>query len=691
MPRITISYRRDDSGVIAGRMFDRLVIHYGRDAIFRDIDDVPLGVDFREHISAVLDASDIVLAIIGPRWLGPRGGQTRLSNEADPVRVEIEAALRKGMPLIPVLVMRGAMPQASQLPESLRDFAYRNAIQVDAGQDFDVHIARLVRAMDRILRQKADSGPVRQPQDGGEPLAASPVDAAAPPEATGLLEPEVAVRRVEDLLPVPDAAAPTASPDKRERRARGGAGHSGIAIAVAAGLLVGAAAAAAVAVLVGPALPPDVAAMATAKDAAETRASSLQTELAAARKKAAADETDLAAAQKTVADQNERLHELQTGGDQATKDLATQKDIAAKAQAQVQLLSAQVHALGDEKARAGKAEKELADAKNTVADQNRQLHELQTGGAQAAKDLAAQKDIAAKAQTQVQLLSAQVQALGDEKGHADKAEEDLAAEQQTNAAQKTRIEQLPHDLTTLGNRLAAAEAAQSAAKSPAAALPPAAVPDAGAVEASWTTDQKRAAQRALRAVVDFRGEPNGDFAAATRGAIKRFQAFDAAPATGILTEDERQQLLAMATRLAALLDRPASSPEGVGATAVKNGEARYAHAWNYETGKGVKPNPAEAAYWYGLAAKDGSAAALTNLGTLVARGFAGTKPSPADAEILWWAAAARGEATAMFDLGAMWEHGIGVNIDLVKAKAWYERAAARNLAAARAALRRLGG
>ena len=83
MPRkITISYRRDDSGVITGRIFDRLAAHFGRDAVFRDIDDIPPGVDFRKHISGILDDSDIVLAVVGPRWIGPRAGQSRLANAA---------------------------------------------------------------------------------------------------------------------------------------------------------------------------------------------------------------------------------------------------------------------------------------------------------------------------------------------------------------------------------------------------------------------------------------------------------------------------------------------------------------------------------------------------------------------------------------------------------------------------------
>jgi len=151
MPRITISYRREDSGVITGRIFDRLVVRYGRDAIFRDIDNVPFGVDFRTHIDQVLGASDVVVAVVGPQWAGPAGSPSRLGDTVDPVRVEIETALRKGVPLIPVLVLGAAMPAGDQLPESLKDFAYRNAVQLDAGQDFDVHMARVIRAIDGVL------------------------------------------------------------------------------------------------------------------------------------------------------------------------------------------------------------------------------------------------------------------------------------------------------------------------------------------------------------------------------------------------------------------------------------------------------------------------------------------------------------------------------------------------------------
>jgi chemotaxis protein histidine kinase CheA len=151
MPRITISYRREDSLDITGRIFDRLAGHFGREAVFRDIDSIPLGADFRRHVDRVLDESDIILAIVGPRWIGPDKEHVRLASPADPVRLEIETALRMDKPLIPVLVSRAVMPHPDVLPDSLHDFVFRHAVQIDSGQDFDVHVNRLIRAMERLL------------------------------------------------------------------------------------------------------------------------------------------------------------------------------------------------------------------------------------------------------------------------------------------------------------------------------------------------------------------------------------------------------------------------------------------------------------------------------------------------------------------------------------------------------------
>jgi hypothetical protein len=165
MPRITISYRRDDTLDITGRIFDRLAGHFGREAVFRDIDSIPPGADFRRHIDRVLDESDVILAIVGPRWIGPNKKQLRLASPADPVRLEIETALRKDKPLIPVLVSRAVMPHPDVLPASIQDFVYRNAVQVDSGQDFDVHVGRLIRAIERLLRIDEGREPAKAQQE----------------------------------------------------------------------------------------------------------------------------------------------------------------------------------------------------------------------------------------------------------------------------------------------------------------------------------------------------------------------------------------------------------------------------------------------------------------------------------------------------------------------------------------------
>jgi TIR domain len=152
MSKIIVSYRRSDSAAITGRIFDRLVDRYGEESVFMDIDGIPFGTDFRHHIQDALRDADILLAVVGPDWLG-RGadGKSRIQDEADPVRVEIETALRQGLTVIPVLVDDAPMPSAADLPESIRDFAYINAAPIDIGRDFRSHMERLARSLDSII------------------------------------------------------------------------------------------------------------------------------------------------------------------------------------------------------------------------------------------------------------------------------------------------------------------------------------------------------------------------------------------------------------------------------------------------------------------------------------------------------------------------------------------------------------
>ena len=149
---IVISYRRADTTWIAGRILDRLETRFGKEDVFIDIDDMPAGVDFREHLERVLGQCKVLLVLIGPNWTGL--GRAQMPKIADPndwVRIEIETALRRNVPIIPVLIDQTPMPTAEQLPESLKPFAYRQGLQIDPGRDFNVHAERLIHAIDRIV------------------------------------------------------------------------------------------------------------------------------------------------------------------------------------------------------------------------------------------------------------------------------------------------------------------------------------------------------------------------------------------------------------------------------------------------------------------------------------------------------------------------------------------------------------
>jgi tetratricopeptide (TPR) repeat protein len=188
MPKVTISYRRADTEAVTGRIFDRLAGRYGRESVFRDIDNIPPGIDFRRHIAGALRESNVLIVMIGQKWLGSRSGQFRIMAETDPVRIEVETATKQGLPIIPVLVGSTKMPQPADLPESLKDFAYLNAIRLDTGQDFDHHAGRIIRAIDQILDR--DGIVVPDTQDAHIAAARKHTAAAQPERSPAPRSPE---------------------------------------------------------------------------------------------------------------------------------------------------------------------------------------------------------------------------------------------------------------------------------------------------------------------------------------------------------------------------------------------------------------------------------------------------------------------------------------------------------------------
>lgn len=149
MGNIFISYRREDSQHITDRIFDHLVRHFDRKTLFKDVDNIPIGVDFRAHIDAAVANSDVVLAIIGPAWVSVRGadGKRRLDQPNDAVAIEIGSALKRGRKVVPVLVGNATMPDANELPDALKPLATINAVSIRPDPDFSGDFGRLARAL----------------------------------------------------------------------------------------------------------------------------------------------------------------------------------------------------------------------------------------------------------------------------------------------------------------------------------------------------------------------------------------------------------------------------------------------------------------------------------------------------------------------------------------------------------------
>lgn len=149
MPRIFISYRRDDSGYIAGMLAERLEAVFGTDSVFIDVDAIPLGVDFREYLNQAVAKSELMLALMGNEWLNVKNAQglRRLDDPADFVRIEIEAALKRQIPVVPVLLEQARMPLEAELPPSLQPLAFRNAAEIRSGRDLNYHIEQLIRGI----------------------------------------------------------------------------------------------------------------------------------------------------------------------------------------------------------------------------------------------------------------------------------------------------------------------------------------------------------------------------------------------------------------------------------------------------------------------------------------------------------------------------------------------------------------
>ncbi|MEM9920347.1 MAG: TIR domain-containing protein [Bacteroidota bacterium] len=155
---IFISYRRDDSGGVAGRLQDYLEDAFGKENVFKDIADIPPGADFREVIGSEIMQAKVVLIVIGKHYtkLQDAQGHIRLMKESDYVRIEAATAVtfRDKKIVIPVLVNGARMPSQDELPESLKELPFLNGLSL-TNANWRTDVKKLIDYIESRLKIRA--------------------------------------------------------------------------------------------------------------------------------------------------------------------------------------------------------------------------------------------------------------------------------------------------------------------------------------------------------------------------------------------------------------------------------------------------------------------------------------------------------------------------------------------------------
>jgi hypothetical protein len=156
-PKIFICYRRKDSRYVVGHIYRRLTEQFGEAQVFKDVDAMPLGVDYRRVLDEHVGNCTVFLAVIGNQWLEAKDrlGGRALDSADDFVRLEIEAALRRDVCVIPVLVDEATIPDPNKVPSSITELVFRQGVSIRPDPDFDRDLDRLIAGIERTTEQKA--------------------------------------------------------------------------------------------------------------------------------------------------------------------------------------------------------------------------------------------------------------------------------------------------------------------------------------------------------------------------------------------------------------------------------------------------------------------------------------------------------------------------------------------------------
>lgn len=136
MERIFISFRRSDEPYGAILVQTVLAGRFGERNVFRSSDSIPLGDDYAECLDRAIRHCSVVLAVVGPRWLGANDGtgRSRLSDPDDWVYRELAQAFAAGKRVVPVLLGGARLPAPADLPTGITRLARCQYRRIDYRQ-----------------------------------------------------------------------------------------------------------------------------------------------------------------------------------------------------------------------------------------------------------------------------------------------------------------------------------------------------------------------------------------------------------------------------------------------------------------------------------------------------------------------------------------------------------------------------
>jgi len=190
MNTVFISYRREITAGEARALYNDLADRLGKNSVFMDVDSIALGRDFRNALQNTLASCDLLLVLIGRNWadVTDEEGRRRLENPSDFVRLEIEAALKRDIVVMPILVQGAHMPTAGQLPPEIKDLAYRNGFELSHTR-WESDVGEMMRRLGLDVSQQGAE--VKQSAAPGAALNASTAPSArlAEPRRRALTRP----------------------------------------------------------------------------------------------------------------------------------------------------------------------------------------------------------------------------------------------------------------------------------------------------------------------------------------------------------------------------------------------------------------------------------------------------------------------------------------------------------------------